>query len=123
MITFFKLFFIFLFFSSSVYSANSKITPLTELDCDTEALDDGSAIKKCKIKNVNRDNIPFSTTEQDVIKCWANKPLADLYTVEMYFSFDLDNKDMTPATVGFCSDIILPNSLFYLLYYLLLYNI
>lgn len=95
MIIFFKLFFILLFFSSSVYSANSKITPLTELDCDTKVIDDGSAIKKCKIKNVNRDNIPFSTTEQDVIKCWANKPLADLYTVEMYFSFDLDNKDMT----------------------------
>lgn len=83
--------FIFIIFYSTLTNAqNANEEAISELDCLSQS--------KCIIKKVEKNDIAFSSNDKTGLKCWAIKPIYDLYTFEMHFLVDIENKDMTLKT-------------------------
>lgn len=76
-----------IFYSNLTNSQNVNEEAISELDCLSQS--------KCIIKKVEKNDIAFSSNDKTGLKCWAIKPIYDLYTYEMHFSVAIENKDMT----------------------------
>jgi len=114
LINFFIIFFIIICFSKYSYSNHEpnhsfeeNALGISELDCYTETTDAGATISQCNLKEINFENISFTQNEKNALKCWSNKPLGggeSLFTLEFYFTLNLDNKNMRLEYYGYAEN-------------------